>query len=85
MSGVNLPQQIYDFTMQRILPNLVDNVNNSNIFWGRAFAKPETWEGVAIWSNLTTQNNTTGGSYSGWNVMRMVLFCCWVEISSIPE
>jgi hypothetical protein len=51
--------------MQRILPNLVDNVNNSNIFWGRAFAKPETWEGVAIWSNLTTQNSTTGGSYSG--------------------
>lgn len=66
MSSTNgLPQQIFDFTLQRILPNLVDNVNQSNIFWGRAFAKPETWEGVAIWSNLTTQNNTTGGSYSG--------------------
>lgn len=65
MSGITFQQQIQDFTYQRILPTLVDNVNNSNILWARAFNKPETWTGPTIWSSLTTANAQTGGSYSG--------------------
>lgn len=64
MSGIQFQQQIQDFTYQRILPTLVDNVNNSNILWARAFNKPETWTGPTIWSSLTTANSATGGSYS---------------------
>lgn len=65
MAGISFVQQISDFTYQRILPTLVDNVNNSNIGWARAFNKPETWTGPVIWSNFTTANSATGGSYSG--------------------
>lgn len=65
MSGITFQQQIQDFTYQRILPTLVDNVNNSNILWARGFNKPETWTGPTIWSSLTTANSQTGGSYSG--------------------
>jgi len=65
MAGISFVQQISDFTYQRILPTLVDNVNNSNIGWSRAFSKPETWTGPVIWSNFTTANSATGGSYSG--------------------
>ncbi len=65
MAGISFVQQISDFTYQRILPTLVDNVNNSNILWARAFNQPETWTGPVLWSNLTTANSSTGGSYSG--------------------
>lgn len=65
MSGITFQQQIQDFTYQRILPTLVDNVNQSNIEWARAFDKPETWEGPTIWSSITTANSVTGGAYSG--------------------
>lgn len=65
MPGITFQQQIQDFTYQRILPTLVDNVNNSNILWARAFNKPETWTGPTIWSSITTANSTTGGPYSG--------------------
>jgi hypothetical protein len=65
MAGISFVQQIQDFTYQRILPTLVDNINNSNILWARAFSKPETWTGPVIWSNLTTANSSTGNFYSG--------------------
>lgn len=65
MAGISFQQQIQDFTYQRILPTLVDNVNQSNIEWDRAFSKPETWTGPTIWSSITTANSVTGGSYSG--------------------
>ena len=65
MAGITFQQQIQDFTYQRILPTLVDNVNNSNILWARGFNKPETWTGPTIWSSITTANSPTGGSYSG--------------------
>jgi len=65
MAGITFQQQIQDFTYQRILPTLVDNVNNSNILWARGFNQPETWTGPTIWSSLTTANSATGGSYSG--------------------
>lgn len=71
MSGITFQQQIQDFTYQRILPTLVDNVNNSNIEWARAFNKPETWEGTTIWSSITTANSNTGGSYSGMDEFSM--------------
>lgn len=71
MSGITFQQQIQDFTYQRILPTLVDNVNNSNILWDRAFAKPETWEGPTIWSSITTGNSVTGGSYSAMDEFSM--------------
>lgn len=65
MAGITFQQQIQDFTYQRILPTLVDNVNNSNILWARGFNQPETWTGPTIWSSLTTANSATGGPYSG--------------------
>lgn len=64
MAGITFQQQIQDFTYQKILPTVIDNVNNSNILWARAFSKPETWTGPTIWSSLTTQNSPTGGSYA---------------------
>lgn len=65
MAGISFVQQIQDFTYQRILPTLVDNINNSNILWARGFQKPETWIGPQIWQSITTANSSTGGSYSG--------------------
>lgn len=69
--GMTFQQQIQDFTYQRILPTLVDNVNNSNIEWARAFNKPEEWTGPTIWSSITTGNSTTGGSYSSMDEFSM--------------
>lgn len=68
MAGMSFLQRVTDFTYQKILPTLVDNINQSNILFARSLANPTTWEGPTMWQNITTANSSTGGSYSGMDV-----------------
>lgn len=68
MAGMTFLQRVTDFTYQRILPTVVDNINNANILFARTLAKPTDWLGPTMWQNITTGNSTTGGSYSAMDV-----------------
>lgn len=65
MSGMVFTDRVVDITYQEILPTLVDDVNNSNIFTARMLTEPRTWSGVTMNVPIETANSTTGGSFSG--------------------
>lgn len=57
--------RVVDITYQEILPSIVDQINNSNIFMAKVLSKPATWRGVTENQPIETANSTTGGSFSG--------------------
>lgn len=65
MAGMVFTDRVVDITYQEILPTLVDQINNSNIFTARMLTQPKTWSGVTMNVPIETANSTTGGSFSG--------------------
>ena len=65
MAGMVFTDRVTDITYQKILPSIVDQINNSNIFLARVLSKPGTWLGVTVNQPIETANSTTGGSFSG--------------------
>lgn len=57
--------RVKDITYQDILPNIVDFVNNSNIFTARILTSPKNWKGVTVQQPITIANSTTGGAFDG--------------------
>lgn len=57
--------RVTDITYQQILPSLVDQVNNSNVFTARVLSSPKSWSGVRIDKPMQIANSTTGGSFDG--------------------
>lgn len=57
--------RVADITYQKILPSIVDQINNSNVFLARTLGKPGTWRGIYMAQPIETANSTTGGSFSG--------------------
>jgi len=65
MAGMTFTDRVVDITYQEILPTLVDQINNSNIFTARMLTQPKSWSGVTMNVPIETANSTTGGSFSG--------------------
>lgn len=65
MAGMVFTDRVVDITYQEILPSIVDQINNSNIFMAKVLTKPSTWRGVTENQPIETANSTTGGSFSG--------------------
>jgi hypothetical protein len=65
MAGMVFTDRVVDITYQEILPTMVDQVNNSNIFTARMLTQPKTWSGVTMNVPIETANSTTGGSFAG--------------------
>lgn len=65
MAGMVFTDRVVDITYQEILPTMVDQINNSNIFTARMLSQPKTWSGVTMNVPIETANSTTGGSFSG--------------------
>lgn len=65
MAGMVFTDRVVDITYQEILPSIVDQINNSNVFMARVLSKPGTWRGVTENQPIETANSTTGGSFSG--------------------
>lgn len=65
MSGMVFTDRVVDITYQELMPTLVDQVNNSNIFTALALSRPKTWSGVTMNVPIETANSTTGGAFSG--------------------
>jgi hypothetical protein len=65
MAGMVFTDRVIDITYQEILPSIVDQINNSNVFTARVLAKPTMWKGVTENQPIETANSTTGGSFSG--------------------
>lgn len=57
--------RITDITYQEILPSLVDQINNSNVFTARTLSRPKKWRGVRVEQPIQKANSTTGGSFDG--------------------
>jgi hypothetical protein len=57
--------RVVDITYQELLPRLVDQINNSNIWTARVLSNPKNWRGVTLNLPIETANSTTGGSFSG--------------------
>lgn len=65
MAGMVFTDRVIDITYQEILPSIVDQINNSNIFTARVLTQPKTWQGVTMNQPIETANSSTGGSFSG--------------------
>lgn len=57
--------RVTDITYQEILPSIVDQINNSNVFTARVLSSPKTWRGVRTEQPIQKANSTTGGSFDG--------------------
>lgn len=65
IAGMLFTDRVVDITYQEILPTVVDQINNSNIFTARMLTQPKTFSGVTMNVPIETANSTTGGSFSG--------------------
>lgn len=65
MAGMVFTDRVIDITYQEILPSIVDQINNSNVFLSRVLSTPDRWSGVTMTQPIETANSTTGGSFSG--------------------
>ena len=65
IAGMVFTDRVVDITYQEILPTIVDQINNSNIFTARLLTQPKSWAGVTMNVPIETANSTTGGSFSG--------------------
>jgi len=65
MAGMIFTDRVVDITYQEILPTIVDQINNSNVFTAMVLTKPGTWRGIYEVQPIETANSTTGGSFSG--------------------
>lgn len=68
MAGQVFTDRVVDITYQELMPTLVDQVNNSNIFTALVLSRPKTWAGVTMNLPIETANSTTGGAFSGMDV-----------------
>jgi hypothetical protein len=65
MAGMVFTDRVVDITYQEILPSIVDQINNSNVFMSKVLSKPATWRGVTENQPIEIANSTTGASFSG--------------------
>lgn len=65
MAGQIFTNRVTDITYQYILPALVDNVSNSNVFTSTLLTSTIDWEGVSYNVPIQTAFSTTGGSFNG--------------------
>lgn len=65
MAGQIFTDRVADITYQYILPVLVDQVSNSNVWTSRLLSNTIDWEGVTYNVPIQTAYSTTGGSFNG--------------------
>lgn len=65
MAGQIFTDRVTDITYQYILPALVDNVSNSNVWASKLLSKTIDWEGISYNVPIQTAFSTTGGSFNG--------------------
>lgn len=65
MAGMVFTDRVVDITYQNILPSIVDQINNSNVFMAMVLTKPARWMGVTENQPIETANSVTGGAFSG--------------------
>jgi hypothetical protein len=57
--------RVTEFTQDKLLPKVVDIVNNSNVFTARVTANPKNWMGEVMKQPIQVANSSTGGPFSG--------------------
>lgn len=65
MAGMVFTDRVVDITYQELLPRLVDQINNSNIWTARVLSNTKEWQGITLNLPIETANSTTGGPFSG--------------------
>lgn len=65
MAGQIFTDRVTDITYQYILPVLVDNVSNSNVFTSKVLSDTVDWEGISYNVPIQTAFSTTGGPFNG--------------------
>lgn len=65
MSGQIFTNRVTDITYQYILPVLVDQVSNSNVFTSKVLGNTIDWEGTSYNVPIQTAFSTTGGPFNG--------------------
>lgn len=65
MAGIAFSERVQNITYQKILPSVVDQINNSNILFAKTLSKPTEWSGTTLNQPISIANSNTGGSFSG--------------------
>lgn len=58
-------ERVTAITYNKIMPSIVDFVNNSNVLTARVMSNVKKWEGVNMTQPIRIANSTTGGSFDG--------------------
>lgn len=64
-------ERVTSVTYDKIIPKVVDGVNNSNIFTARTAAMAKRWHGASIKQPIRIANSTSGGSFSGMDTFNV--------------
>lgn len=61
--------RILTTTQDKLLPKLVDTVLNGNVFATRMLSSTKKWSGEQLKKTIKVSKNTTGGSFSGYDLL----------------
>jgi hypothetical protein len=65
MAGIEFSQRVSNITYQELIPRLVDQINNSNIWTARLLSDVKEWTGVTLNMPIEVANSTTGDFFTG--------------------
>ena len=65
-------ERVTAITYNDIMPTIVDAVNNSNILTARVMSNVKNWKGVNMKQPIRIANSTTGGSFDGLGMSRLM-------------
>lgn len=63
-------ERVTSITQDKFIPNVVDQINNSNVLTCRILSKPKPWSGETVKQPSQYANSTTGGSFSGMDTFQ---------------
>lgn len=62
-------ERVTALTQEKMLPSVVDQLNNSSIIAARFLANPKSWSGESVKQPSQYENSSTGGSFAGMDLL----------------
>lgn len=78
-------ERVQSITNQKILPNIVDAVLNSNVLFVRTMQNPLRWSGVTLQKPIKVSKSGTGGSFAGTDVFNTAAVDDRIRLSFDPK
>lgn len=78
-------ERVKSDTQDKLLPGVVDNVLDSNVFFARTMRTPKVWSGETLRKAIKVTKSTTNGSFDGVDVFQTTLSETHIRLSYEPK